>query len=131
MTEDVISGRTVHHPCAPKDIHVGRKLFGRALAAAVALLAAATAGPALRPAEATAAAPFKVLAFYNGTWDAAHIDFDKEARDWFPRAGAQYGFSWEATTDWSRLNVGELAAYRVIMFLDDAPPAAQRPAFQQ
>jgi len=46
MTEDVISGRTVHHPCAPKDIHVGRKLFGRALAAAVALLAAATAGPA-------------------------------------------------------------------------------------
>ena len=72
-----------------------------------------------------------MLAFYNGTWDAAHIDFDKEARDWFPRAGAQYGFSWEATTDWSRLNVAELAGYKVIMFLDDAPPAAQRPAFQQ
>jgi hypothetical protein len=110
---------------------VGRKLLGRALAAAVTLLTVGTAGLALRPAEAAAATPFKVLAFYNGTWDAAHIDFDKEARDWFPKAGAQYGFTWEATTDWSRLNTGNLAAYQVIMFLDDAPPAAQRPAFQQ
>jgi trehalose utilization protein/ricin-type beta-trefoil lectin protein len=106
---------------------VGRKL----LAAVLALLATAVAGLTLRPAQAAAAAPFKVLAFYNGTWDAAHIDFDKEARDWFPQAGAQYGFTWEATTDWSRLNTGNLAQYKVIMFLDDAPPSGQRAAFQQ
>jgi hypothetical protein len=106
---------------------VGRKL----LAAVLALLATAVAGLTLRPTEAAAATPFKVLAFYNGTWDAAHIDFDKEARDWFPKAGAQYGFTWEATTDWSRLNTGNLAQYKVIMFLDDAPPAGQRAAFQQ
>jgi hypothetical protein len=106
---------------------VGRKL----LAAVLALLATAVAGLTLRPAQAAAAAPFKVLAFYNGTWDAAHIDFDKEARDWFPKAGAQYGFTWEATTDWSRLNTGNLAQYKVIMFLDDAPPSGQRAAFQQ
>ncbi len=98
-------------------------MIGSALKLSVSLI--------LRPAPATAAAPFKVLAFYNGTWDAAHIDFDKEAREWFPRAGAEHGFTWEATTDWSRLNTGNLAAYQVIMFLDDAPPAAQRPAFQQ
>ena len=72
-----------------------------------------------------------MLAFYNGTWDAAHIDFDKEAREWFPQAGAQNGFTWEATTDWGRLNTGSLAAYKVIMFLDDAPPTGQRAAFQQ
>jgi type 1 glutamine amidotransferase len=101
--------------------------------ATLALLTTAAGGIAVRPADAVAAAvtPFKVLAFYNGTWDAAHIDFDKEARDWFPKAGAQYGFTWEATTDWSRLNTGSLASYQVIMFLDDAPPAAQRTAFQQ
>ncbi|WP_432824912.1 ThuA domain-containing protein [Dactylosporangium sp. CA-092794] len=97
--------------------------------AALALLTVVGVGLAIRP--ALAATPFKVLAFYNGTWDAAHIDFDKEAKDWFPQQGAQNGFTWEATTDWSRLNTGNLAQYKVIMFLDDAPPTAQRAAFQQ
>jgi hypothetical protein len=113
---------------------VARKLLRRALVAALGILTAGTMGIAVRSADASAAAaaaPFKVLAFYNGTWDAAHIDFDKEARDWFPKAGAQHGFTWEATTDWSRLNTGNLAQYKVIMFLDDAPPSGQRAAFQQ
>nr|BFE77330.1 hypothetical protein GCM10020092_106310 [Actinoplanes digitatis] len=108
---------------------MARKLLRRALVAALGILTAGSVGIAV--ADAAAAAPFKVLAFYNGTWDAAHIDFDSEARDWFPRVGAQYGFTWEATTDWSRLNAGELAQYKVIMFLDDAPSADRRAAFQQ
>src|SRR5689334_9301541 len=120
MAEDVSSGRpSCKSPASPRTHHVGRKLLRRAFAAALSLLTVTTAGIALRPAEAAAATPFKVLAF------------DKEARDWFPRAGAQYGFTWEATTDWSRLNAGELAQYKVIMFLDDAPPADRRAAFQQ
>src|SRR5690348_2688131 len=90
-----------------------------------AALAAVPAAPA------AAADPFKVLAFYNGTWDDAHIDFDAEARDWFPRLGAANGFTWEATTDWSRLSPSGLAGYKVIMFLDDGPPADRRAAFQQ
>ncbi|MFC4535261.1 RICIN domain-containing protein [Sphaerisporangium dianthi] len=102
-------------------------LLGITVAASVSLTAAAA--PAGATAQA-AAAPFKVLAFYNGTWDPAHIDFDKEARDWFPAAGAQNGFTWEATTDWSRLSSTGLSQYKVIMFLDDAPPASQRAAFQ-
>ncbi|GAA4262030.1 ThuA domain-containing protein [Dactylosporangium darangshiense] len=97
--------------------------------AALALLTVVGVGLAIRP--ALAATPFKVLAFYNGTWDAAHIDFDKEAKDWFPQQGAANGFTWEATTDWSRLNAGSLSQYKVIMFLDDAPPSGQRAAFQQ
>nr|WP_062338830.1 ThuA domain-containing protein [Herbidospora sakaeratensis] len=76
------------------------------------------------------AAPFKVLAFYNGTWDAAHIDFTKDAKEWFPSAAAQNGFTWEATTDWSRLSSSTISQYKVVMFLDDAPPASQRQAFQ-
>ncbi|MFI5893057.1 RICIN domain-containing protein [Actinoplanes sp. NPDC051513] len=110
---------------------MARRLFRRALVATIALLTVAATGLAVHTAEAAAAATFKVLAFYNGTWDAAHIDFDKEAKDWFPKAGAQYGFSWEATTDWSRLSASGLAGYQVIMFLDDGPPAERRAAFQQ
>ncbi|WP_254549974.1 ThuA domain-containing protein [Catellatospora tritici] len=107
-----------------------RPAMKRWLAALVACCAAVAAAFAVTPGTAQAAPAFKVLAFYNGTWDAAHIDFDKEAKVWFPQTAAQYNFSWEATTDWSLLNTGNLAQYKVIMFLDDAPPAAQRAAFQ-
>ncbi|MGW2049595.1 ThuA domain-containing protein [Streptomyces sp. NPDC001858] len=83
------------------------------------------------PQTARAAADFKVLAFYGGTEDQAHISFDKEANSWFPQAGAQYGFSYTATTDWNQLNTANLANYQVVMFLDDYPhTAAQRSAFQ-
>jgi hypothetical protein len=89
------------------------------------------ANPAIGGTQAQAAPKFKVLAFYNGTWDAAHINFVKEAGQWFPKTAAENGFSWESTNNWSLLNTGNLAQYKVIMFLDDAPPAAQRAAFEQ
>src|SRR4051812_45357783 len=73
---------------------------------------------------------FKVLAFYNGTFDAAHINFVQEARVWYPQLASQNGFSWESTNDWSRLSASGLAGYQVIMFLDDLPPQAQQAAFQ-
>lgn len=75
---------------------------------------------------------FKVIAFYNGTYDAAHISFVKEANQWFPGIAAQYGFSYESTTNWNNLNASFLSNYQVVLFLDDAPTgAAQRAAFQQ
>lgn len=75
---------------------------------------------------------FKVIAFYNGTWDAAHISFVKEANQWFPSIAAQYGFSYESTTNWNNLNASFLSNYQVVLFLDDAPTgASQRAAFQQ
>ncbi|MEV0216537.1 RICIN domain-containing protein [Micromonospora sp. NPDC050695] len=104
----------------------------RILSLFVALVVALSVGVAVNASRPAQAAPtFKVLAFYNGTWDPAHIDFVRDARAWFPQAAAQYGFSWEATTNWSLLNTANLAQYKVIMFLDDAPPTAQRAAFQQ
>ncbi|WP_239164698.1 ThuA domain-containing protein [Actinoplanes palleronii] len=110
---------------------MARKMLKRALVATIALLTTVATGLVVRTTEAAAATPFKVLAFYNGTWDAAHIDFDKEARDWFPKTGAANGFTWEATTDWSRLSTSGLAGVQVVMFLDDGPPAERRAAFQQ
>jgi hypothetical protein len=86
----------------------------------------------LAPSLADAQTPrFKVLAFYNGTWDAAHISFVQEANQWFPQVAAQNGFSWTSTTNWSLLNASNLAQYQVVMFLDDLPPTSVRAAFQQ
>ncbi|MEV4755866.1 ThuA domain-containing protein [Micromonospora sp. NPDC049559] len=117
------------------DIGAPPRLAGRLVrlvALSLTLLFAAIAYPWHGNVRPAAAAPaFKVIAFYNGTWDAAHISFVKEANQWFPQIAAQYNFSYTATNDWSQLNTGNLAQYQVVMFLDDLPPAAQRPAFQQ
>ncbi|MBB6272621.1 hypothetical protein HDF26_003078 [Pedobacter cryoconitis] len=86
--------------------------------------------------EAAAIAPklaksFNVIAFYNGTWDAAHINFVKEANIWFPKTAAANGFTYTSTNDWSKLNAANLAKYQVVLFLDDRPPKAQEAAFKQ
>lgn len=73
---------------------------------------------------------FNVIAFYNGTYDLAHINFVKEANEWFPKAGEQYGFTYTATNDWSKLNETFLAQYQVVLFLDDRAPKAREAAFQ-
>ncbi|MDC0707035.1 ThuA domain-containing protein [Stigmatella sp. ncwal1] len=99
----------------------------------VCLLLASSPAAGRVETETRAAAPsFKVLAFYNGTWDAAHIDFVKEANRWFPQLAAQNGFSYTSTNDWNQLNASNLAQYQVVLFLDDLPQtSAQRAAFQQ
>ncbi|UWE11627.1 ThuA domain-containing protein [Actinacidiphila bryophytorum] len=98
------------------------------LLALLAVLLGALAAPAHR---AHAATPFKVLAFYDGTYDAAHISFVHEANAWFPQQAAANGFSYTATNDWNQLNTANLANYQVVMFLDNYPQtAAQQSAFQ-
>ncbi|MGW7199986.1 ThuA domain-containing protein [Streptomyces chryseus] len=93
------------------------------------MLLGTTAAPAHAGAEAPA---FKVIAFYNGTWDAAHIDFVKEANEWFPRTAAQNGFTYTATKNWELLANGGVNDYQVVLFLDDAPrTAAQRAGFER
>ena len=100
------------------------------LALALGLTAPAQAG--LTASAAPLAPDFKVIAFYNGTWDAAHIDFVKEANEWFPRTAAQNNFSYTATTDWNLLANGGVNDYQVVLFLDDAPQtAAQRSGFER
>ncbi|MER6167724.1 ThuA domain-containing protein [Streptomyces violaceorubidus] len=96
----------------------------------LALVLGIQVGPAYSTPAAQAAA-VNVLAFYNGTYDQAHISFVREANAWFAQAGPQNGFTYTATTDWSRLNSAALADYQVVMFLDDYPDnASQRSAFQ-
>jgi hypothetical protein len=78
------------------------------------------------------AAKFKVIAFYTGQQDLAHISFVHEANRWFPKMAEKYDFTYEATTNWSDLNAEFLAHYQVVLFLDTRPEdLAQRLAFQK
>jgi hypothetical protein len=83
--------------------------------------------------QAPAPAPkFHALAFYTGARDQAHISFDREANRWFPELARAQNFSYESTTDWTRLNDETLARYQVVIFLDTRPEAPeQREAFKR
>ncbi|MFD4555439.1 ThuA domain-containing protein, partial [Streptomyces sp. NPDC058469] len=100
----------------------------------VLLLLATLLGLAAVPPAAhasTAATPFKILALYSGTYDAAHIDFDKEANVWFPQQAAANGYTYTASTNWDLLANGGVNAYQVVLFLDDLPQtSAQRTGFE-
>ena len=77
------------------------------------------------------AAKFKVIAFYTGKSDLAHISFVHEANRWFPAQAAKNNFSYEATDDWGKLTATVLAGYQVVLFLDTRPEnPAQRAAFR-
>jgi hypothetical protein len=106
---------------------------GLRLLALLAMLLGLTAAPAAQGAvQQTAAAPYKVLAFYNGTWDDAHISFVREANTWFPQQAAANNFTYTATNNWDLLNNITKDQYQVVLFLDDAPTsAAQRTGFER
>jgi hypothetical protein len=108
-------------------------LVVKALAFFCACLGLAVGAPAYGSTPVAAAAtPFKVLAFYSGTYDAAHISFEKEANVWFPQQAAAKGFTYTSTTNWDQLTSITATQYQVIMFLDDQPhSAAQFQGFQQ
>ncbi len=75
--------------------------------------------------------PFKVIAFYTGKQDLAHISFVHEANSWFPRMTEQYGFIYDSTNNWNNLNPSFLSDYQVVLFLDTRPDdSLQRLAFQ-
>jgi hypothetical protein len=106
-------------------------LFGKMLAFFAARLGLVCGAPALAT-PAAAAMPFKVLAFYSGTYDAAHISFENEARPWFQQQAEANGYSFSATDDWDQLSSITTSQAQVVMFLDDQPQSqAQFQGFQR
>jgi hypothetical protein len=74
---------------------------------------------------------FKVIGFYTGKSDLAHISFLHEANQWFGKMGEQYHFSYDSTNDWNNLNAQFLSKYQVVIFLDTRPDSLpQRQAFE-
>ena len=71
-----------------------------------------------------------MLAFYSGTYDAAHIDFEKEANQRFPQFGARTVLL-HRDQQLGPAQQPEASQYQVVMFLDDSPHTdAQRNGFQ-
>jgi len=82
--------------------------------------------------RAQSAPKFNVIAFYTGKNDLAHISFDREANQWFPKMAEKYNFTYKSTTNWNELNAEVLSNYQVVIFLDTRPEEpAQRAAFQK
>ncbi|MCE6993164.1 ThuA domain-containing protein [Dyadobacter sp. CY323] len=74
---------------------------------------------------------FKVVAFFTGKNDRAHISFVGEAHRFFPEMGKKYGFTYDSTSNWNNLNAEYLSNYQVVLFLDTRPEKPeQRAAFQ-
>lgn len=74
---------------------------------------------------------FKVIGFYTGKDDQAHVSYVHEANKFFPKIGAKYGFSYDSTANWNNLNATFLAKYQVVLFLDTRPEKPeQRAAFE-
>lgn len=108
------------------DHSLGMILFNRILAVVF------TVASSLTLVAETPSPKFKIIAFYTGKNDAAHISFVREANRWFPKAAAENGFAYEATTNWNDLNLEFLSGYQVVLFLDTRPEKVeQRLAFQK
>src|SRR5882672_8179428 len=95
----------------------------RSLLARKYVFFAACACLAATPAYADIASPsapsFNVLALYSGTFDDAHINFEKEAAVWFPQIASLNNFSYTQSTNWDLLNNITAQQFQVVMFLDD------------
>nr|WP_249665304.1 ThuA domain-containing protein [Mucilaginibacter sp. Bleaf8] len=74
---------------------------------------------------------FKVIAFFTGKNDLAHVSYVQEANKWFPKMAKTYHFSYDTTSNWHNLNQKFLSRYQVVLFLDTRPESTeQRAAFE-
>lgn len=76
----------------------------------------------------TAKSKFKVIAFYTGKEDLAHISFMHEANKWFPQMATKYHFTYDSTANWNNMNAAFLAQYQVVLFLDTRPEGPEQRA---
>ena len=75
---------------------------------------------------------FRVLAFYTEKTEADHVDFARQAINFFSDEAKRNNFEWHATTSWDELNASNLKKYQLVVWLNDSPhEPAQRAAFQE
>jgi len=118
----------------PHRVITARTLICAAASLALAASSACMAGDESEARESPllATPAFNVLALYSGTFDDAHINFEKEAAVWFAQVAASNNFSYTQSTNWDLLNNLTTSQFQVVMFLDDQPSsAAQQAGFQR
>jgi hypothetical protein len=73
----------------------------------------------------------RVVAFYTGKNDAAHVSFVHEADRWLAELAKDSCFEYESTNDWNELNKDNLSSADLVIFLDTRPDSLPgRQAFQ-
>jgi hypothetical protein len=75
---------------------------------------------------------FRAIAFYSTTVEKAHVDFAKDALEFYAKLAKEQNFVFDSTTDWSNHNHNYLAKYDVVMWLNQSTWSKdQRAAFEE
>lgn len=75
---------------------------------------------------------FRVIGFYTGRNDLAHISFVQEANRWLQKHAAANNFQYDSTDNWNNMNAKFLSDYQVVIFLDTRPDdPSHREVFRQ
>ena len=75
---------------------------------------------------------FKVLAFYSTNVEPDHVRTGNDALAFFRELAAKDNFTFDATTDWDKLNEHDLKPYQAIVWLNDFPHThEQRVGFER
>jgi hypothetical protein len=82
--------------------------------------------------EALAQSRIKVISFYTGKEDQAHISFVHEAHRFFSVMAKQHHFAYDSTNNWSNMSDKFLSNYQVVILLDTRPETKEaRAAFEK
>ncbi len=82
--------------------------------------------------KASAQTKFRVISFYTGREDQAHISFTHEAHRFFSKLAVENNFVYDSTNNWKNMNDEFLRNYQVIILLDTRPESKEaRGAFQK
>src|ERR1700757_4716335 len=73
----------------------------------------------------------KVLLFFSLNVEADHMLFATDALRFFAETADKHDFRVEATSNWADMNDENLKQYKLVVWLNAAPPAAQQEAFQR
>jgi uncharacterized protein len=75
---------------------------------------------------------FKVLAFYSTDVEPDHVHTANDALAFFRGLATENNFTFDATTDWTKLNENDLKPHRLILWLNNFPQTPeQRMAFEK
>jgi uncharacterized protein len=102
------------------------KRTGFVIASAAALLALSAA-----QGQSGLRGPTRVLAFWSANVEGDHVEFARQALEFYRRASAGNHCQFESTTNWDDLNARRLEGVAIVLWLNDSPHAAsQRAAFE-
>lgn len=73
----------------------------------------------------------KVLLFFFLNVESDHALFATDALRFFAEQADKHGFRADATSNWADVNAENLKQYKLVVWLNSLPPAAQQPAFEQ